>query len=144
MNIASNQITAVLGKFLVLFALSGFCVSAFAHTGLKSSHPANGAVVQTTPEQMNLTFTAEVALVKLTLTDAAGKQIKLDFTPSTDTKTEHLLAMPQLQTGQYKVDWAVIGADGHTVSNSFGFAVDPTATASHGHGDSDAGGGHGH
>ncbi|MCH2578270.1 MAG: copper resistance protein CopC, partial [Pseudomonadales bacterium] len=39
-----------------------------------------------------------------------------------------------MHPGQFTVNWAVIGADGHTVANSFSFVVDPAAEEHTGHG----------
>jgi methionine-rich copper-binding protein CopC len=43
--------------------------------------------------------------------------------------TRFSVATPSLTAGSYTVNWAVIGADGHTVTNSFSFSVDPAAVA---------------
>ena len=37
------------------------------------------------------------------------------------------LNLSGMLAGNYTVNWAAIGADGHTVSNSFSFTVDPAA-----------------
>lgn len=130
-----NNFRYIVGDtFKILIAsllLLGF-TTAFAHTGLKTSAPGDGAVVNQSPEQLHLTFTAEVQLVRLSLTDNSGKALELDFSPSTEAKTEFVIAMPQLPIGQFKVEWAAIGEDGHTVTDTFAFVVDPTATPSDG------------
>jgi len=139
-----NMIARMTGtsyKLIAAIALMCIYTSAAAHTDLRSSNPGDGSVVNKAPEQMQLTFTAAVSLIKFNLTDSSGKEIEVDFEPSTEAKSEYLMAMPLMQTGAYKVDWAVIGEDGHPVSNSISFTIDPSATESHGHG---AGGGHGH
>ncbi|MBL4821876.1 MAG: copper resistance protein CopC [Gammaproteobacteria bacterium] len=119
-------------KFIITVALVCVYTSAAGHTALVTSNPADGAVINKSPEQLQMIFTADVALVKLSVTDSEGKALMLDFTPSSESKDEYLMAMPQLANGHYKVDWAVIGADGHTVANSFSFAMDSTAAGHHG------------
>jgi hypothetical protein len=46
--------------------------------------------------------------------------------------------MPVLPAGTYRVDWTILGEDGHSVSENFMFNVDPNAPAAvmpeHGHG----------
>ena len=37
------------------------------------------------------------------------------------------LETPGMHPGAFTVNWAVIGADGHTVTNSYSFTVDPNA-----------------
>ena len=130
-------------KLIAAVVLMCVYTSAAAHTDLAMSNPGNESVVNKAPEHIELTFTASVSLVRFSVTDSSGKTLELDFKPSTESKTQYLMAMPLLLTGQYKVDWAVIGDDGHSVSNSFSFAIDPNAAASHGHG-AESGGGHAH
>lgn len=100
-----------------------------AHTGLKTSSPADGATVQMAPENIELVFTADVRLIKMEIT-SNGQAVKTDFKPSATSAANFVVATPGLTDGSYTVNWAVIGADGHTVTNSFGFTVD--ASAAHG------------
>ncbi|MBT8146333.1 MAG: copper resistance protein CopC [Gammaproteobacteria bacterium] len=138
---ANNRLTRTFPltfQGLVAVAMLVLCSSvAMAHTGLKTSNPADGTTVNQAPEELHLTFTASVALVRLSVTDAAGKQLALDFEPSTDRSAEYHIPMPAMQMGSLKVEWAAIGEDGHTVTNSFAYTVDPAASASehHAHGE---------
>lgn len=106
-----------------------------AHTGLKSSNPEDGAVMNRAPEELHLTFTALVALVRLSVTDEAGRQLELDFKPSADRGTEFHIPVPAaaVQAGNLKVEWAVIGEDGHTVSDAFSYVVDSSASTDSNH-----------
>lgn len=128
-----NQLIRRFQQMLAVVALLAFSASSMAHTGLKSSSPAEGAVVNHAPETLHLTFTAAVALVRISVTDHDDKQLKLDFSPSTERKTEYHIDLPAVPTGQFNVEWAAIGEDGHTVTNSFSYVVDPTAEESSGH-----------
>ena len=125
----NNQVTQLFQRLLAAIALMVVSSTVMAHTGLKVSNPADGAVVNQAPEALHLTFTAEVALVRLSVTDATGKQLELDFKPSTDRSTEYHIPMPAMQMGSLKVEWAAIGEDGHTVTNAFSYTVDPAASA---------------
>jgi methionine-rich copper-binding protein CopC len=135
---AQTQLKSFIRRLAVVGALIVLPGAAMAHTGLKTSSPEDGAVVNQAPEALHLTFTAAVALVRLSVTDAAGKQLALDFTPSADRGTDFHVPIPAaaMQTGSLTVEWAVIGADGHTVSNAFSYTVDPSAAADahHAHG----------
>ena len=126
---AQSQLKSFIQHLAVVVALIVLPGAAMAHTGLKTSSPEDGAVVNQAPEALHLTFTAAVALVRLSVTDAAGKQLALDFTPSADRGTDFHVPLPAMQMGSMKVEWAVIGADGHTVSNAFSYTVDPSAAA---------------
>jgi methionine-rich copper-binding protein CopC len=133
---------SLLHRSLVLIALLGFMVNAQAHTGLKESNPAAGALLRVAPEQIQLVFTATVSLVRFTLSDHEGRRIDVAFKPDPESKTEFLLPIPALLAGHYQVEWAVIGADGHTVTDKFAFVVDPSAEAEHS--GQHSGGGHSH
>lgn len=131
-------------RSLVLIAtVFGFLSTVQAHTGLKESHPADGAIVRAAPEQIHLQFTAAVNLVRFTVTDQAGSAIELGFQPQATASNDFLLPVAHLAAGTYTVAWAAIGADGHTVTGEFGFSVDPSAEAEHG-GHHAEGGSHSH
>ena len=78
-----------------------------------------------------------MALVRISVTDHEEKQLKLDFTPSTDRHAEYHVDIPAVPAGRFKVEWAAIGEDGHTVTDTFTYVVDPTAEESAGHGSDD-------
>ncbi|MCB1670644.1 MAG: copper resistance protein CopC [Gammaproteobacteria bacterium] len=117
-------------SMLVATAFLGFMVTAQAHTGLHESIPGDGAVVKTAPEQISLQFTEAVSLVKFAVHDHHGDALDLGFQPQTTPRTEYQLPAT-LVTGAYHVEWAAIGADGHTVTGTFGFTVDPDAEMDH-------------
>jgi methionine-rich copper-binding protein CopC len=140
-----HLLTQLLSKILKLVATFTLCLvsaAALAHTALKTSNPADGAVINHAPQELHLTFTAAVALVRFSITDQTEKQLELDFEPVTDAQTEYAIVLPVMPMGHYKVEWAAIGADGHTVSNSFAFAIDPSAEP--GEGSASSQGQHGH
>lgn len=101
---------------------------AHAHTGLKESTPAADASVSAAPEAIQLVFTAPVRLVRLQV-KMDGQELVTDFRPGTAAAANYSIKAEGMQAGTYTVDWAVIGADGHTVANAFSFVVDLTAAA---------------
>lgn len=107
---------------LCLFAAS----MASAHTGLKESTPAADATVKEPPAQISLVFTAPVRLIKLEVV-AAGKAVPTGFEPASEAVASYVIDTPAMMTGNFTVNWAAIGADGHTVANSFSFVVDSAA-----------------
>ncbi len=125
-----NHWRDVVRVLLLAVTFFGFVVTAQAHTGLKESTPGDGAVVKTAPEQINLQFTEAVSLMKFVLHGQDGNQVDLGFQPQTSPRTEYLLPV-SLMAGAYHVEWAVVGADGHTVSGEFGFTVDPSGEMEH-------------
>lgn len=102
---------------------------AFAHTALKQATPAADAVVATAPAKIDLVFTEAVKLVKLQIT-ASDHEMPSNFEPNAAAQAEFSFETPGMHPGTFTVNWSVIGADGHPVSNSYRFTVDPAATSS--------------
>lgn len=99
-----------------------------AHTALKTSTPENGSTIATIPSDLDLVFNADVRLIKLELM-GVGHEMPTNFEPSSEVASTYKIQTPGMHPGEFTVNWAAIGADGHTVTNSFSFVVDP-ATAS--------------
>lgn len=115
-----------------------------AHTALAESVPGDGSTIAMSPEQLTLSFTEEVRLLKVGVTGSDNNAIDIGFTPNRDAKQLFAVALPNLPEDAYIVKWTVLGSDGHGVDGSFGFAIDAnaTATAAHGHDDHAANGIH--
>ena len=99
-----------------------------AHTALKESTPGDGVTLSTIPSNLDLVFNADVRLIKLELM-GVGHEMATNFEPSSEVASSYKIETPGMHPGEFTVNWAAIGADGHTVTNSFSFVVDPTAAA---------------
>jgi methionine-rich copper-binding protein CopC len=112
-------------KLIGLLAAGSLILSSavFAHTGLSSSAPASNAMLMTTPTQLDLEFGSEVRLVKLYLRNSKAEHIKVDFKPSTEANTKFSYAIPTLATGNYRVDWMIMGGDAHKVTGYYTFML---------------------
>ena len=113
--------------------------TAFAHTALKEAAPGDGAIIREGPGHINLRFNGPVKLVKLELM-GVGHEMPTNFESNSEPKATFMIETPGMHPGAFTVNWAVIGADGHTVADSYSFTVDPSAAedhsgeaASHGH-----------
>ncbi len=117
--------------------------TAFAHTALTESAPGMGAIVREAPGHINLTFNSPVKLVKLELM-GVGHEMPTNFKTNSEAKATFMIETPGMHPGAFTVNWAVIGADGHTVTDSYNFTVDPNATDEqiHAHAGGHAGGDH--
>jgi len=104
-------------------------VIAHAHTALKESTPANGVTINAAPGHIDLVFNAPVRLIKLDL-KAADHICPTNFQVQSESIASYRFETEDMHEGEFTVEWAAIGADGHTVTNSFGFVVDPTAAPS--------------
>jgi copper resistance protein C len=127
-----SQFSVWTASRLAVFALVSFIISAtaFAHTGLKEATPGNGAIIKEGPAHINLTFTGPVKLVKLELM-GVGHEMPTNFESNSEPKAAFMIETPGMHPGAFTVNWAVIGADGHTVADSYSFTVDPSITEEH-------------
>ncbi len=96
-----------------------------AHATLLSSEPAAGATLATSPSRIRLLFSEamEPTLATISLVGADGHATPLAV--SGDPHDVHALIAPLngVSSGEYRVEWHVISADGHPVGSSFLFAV---------------------
>jgi len=98
--------------------------AASAHDYLVSSSPADGATVSAALPQVSLTFDDIVldegghgALVQVT--DASGRHFETGCASVQDRVVSVPVALGG--TGEYRVTWQVVSADGHPVSSSIQF-----------------------
>jgi len=97
-----------------------------AHAILKSSEPASGAALASSPKQIVLDFNeaVEFDLGGVTLTDAGGSALTLGkarHRAGTDNVAE--ATVPPLAPGVYVVGYRIVSADGHPVSGNIVFRV---------------------
>jgi methionine-rich copper-binding protein CopC len=112
---------------LALAGLIGaFAGAALAHSKIVSSTPADKAAVAA-PSVITATFneTFTPALSGLELKDAAGKAVKTNVVRPNPPNAKQLAISPAapLAKGAYRVDWHIVGGDGHRVTGAFTFTV---------------------
>ncbi|WP_419853662.1 copper resistance CopC/CopD family protein [Candidatus Poriferisodalis sp.] len=97
-----------------------------AHTGLESSQPSDGQVVDEPVAQISLTFNrpVEPAGDGFTVSEGQGPRYLPDSLSSADGQVWRLHFDTPLGNGVYEVWWRVAAEDGHIVEGTFGFAVD--------------------
>ena len=100
-----------------------------AHTGLKQATPAADAIVAVPPATIELVFTEAVKLVRLQIM-APDHEMPSSFEPNATAQAAFSFETPGMHAGTFTINWAIIGADGHPISNSYRFTVDPAAAAS--------------
>ncbi|MEC4727708.1 copper resistance protein CopC [Shewanella sp. D64] len=113
-------------KILLVLVTFIFSSVAIAHTGLTASSPANKGVLQGSPKVLELSFNSSVRLVKLTLHDVKGKKINIGFKPRSVSSTQFAIALPELMSSNYSVNWMIMGEDVHKMKGTFSFMVRPT------------------
>lgn len=106
---------------------------ASAHAELIGSDPAEGAVVETAPDTVTLTFNEPVRLTsqEIAVYDAAGEQVEAASRAGGTEVTVGLTGATDLADGTYVVSWNVLSGDGHPISGALTFSVGaPSASVS--------------
>lgn len=96
--------------------------TAFAHTHIASSTPADGDVITTPLQEMTLTFEGKLEAGSTFTLKQDGQDVAVttavDDAVLTGTTTE------PLTNGAYDLHWNIIGADGHVIEGDIAFTVD--------------------
>ena len=116
--------TALVG-LLTGLAIVAVASPAFAHDELIGTDPAEGAVVETLPGSLTLTFSGvlltgdgatEIAVTNSTGTDLTSAPPVVDGV----RVTQQLSGAPE---GTVQVAWRVVSSDGHPISGQYSFSV---------------------
>lgn len=111
--------------FMALLAALIVPLAVHAHTPLKSSSPAaDSTVAQATAIEVE--FNGPVRLVRLQLMHGET-EIPTEFAVNPEPVAAYRIAAPNVPAGKIIVEWAAIGADGHTLTDTYSFTVDPDA-----------------
>lgn len=116
------RVLAVLVLLLLLAGLAG-PRAAFAHAGLVSSEPADGAVLEAAPAAITLRFNEPVRPLVARLIGPDGRTVLLGV-PQTAGDGALVLALPAgLARGTHVLSWRVTSDDGHPVAGGQSFSV---------------------
>lgn len=112
---------------LGLVALAAFPAVVFAHAELVAAEPAAGAQLQTSPQEVRLTFSEPVGAGSFITVYGEGFQMVPRVEARSDAAhPEQLVAsLPPLEPGLYTVQYSVASADGHESAGSYTFSVAP-------------------
>lgn len=128
---ASVRPAALAALFAALLAaLLALGAPAQAHDTLLESDPADGATLETSPEAITLTFSADVLEVSplVRITDESGEQLA-EITPSIDGPVATATLEEPLPAGTSTVQWRVVSSDGHPIEGTFEVTVEQDAAA---------------
>ena len=116
---------------LLLGLLMGMAVPAHAHTELRESTPADSASLAAVPSEIRLRFSGAVELTFTTLEVVGpdGRAVALERPRHPGDSATVVVARlgPLGEPGTYTVRWRTAAADGHPLSGSFVFIVEPGA-----------------
>jgi copper resistance protein C len=117
------------GRASLVVLLSMLTSLATAHTTIKSTVPANEAVLRQSPAVIEVAFEHIAQLTTVTVVVAGQEPRKLGFTPLGNAFS-FTLANPQLAPGRNEVHWKALASDGHVIGGTLVFTVDPSAAES--------------
>lgn len=107
----------------VILAGGLISTTAIAHVHLAQTVPPRESEVSMAPEMLSLTFSAEVRLIKLVLTNSQGTAIDFGFKPVVKAAKTVSFPVPALPADDYDVEWTVMGNDGHKMEDSYSFTI---------------------
>ncbi|MEV5369197.1 copper resistance protein CopC [Streptomyces albogriseolus] len=123
--IAPRVRTLVLLILAVAGALLAGAAPASAHAALTGSDPAQGAVVDTAPTRVSLTFSEPVAVGddSVRVLDPKGERVDKGDPANPSGTTYSVPLVSGLPDGTYTVAYQVVSADSHPVAGAFTFSI---------------------
>ena len=121
-----RQIIALAGAIFLVFSAS----PAPAHTVLVNSIPQSESVINSLPSEVTITFAEELIAI------GDSNSIKVfDSTNNDVSQGEVLVAGPTLtkalktidKTGEFRVEYRAVAADGHVIEGEFTFTVEASS-----------------
>ncbi|CAL9487137.1 copper resistance CopC/CopD family protein [Streptomyces sp. enrichment culture] len=124
-TIAPRVRTLVLLILAVAGALLAGAAPASAHAALTGSDPAQGAVVDTAPSQVSLTFSEPIAVSddSVRVLDPKGERVDKGDPANPSGTTYSVRLVSGLPDGTYTVAYQVVSADSHPVAGAFTFSI---------------------
>ena len=110
-------------KMLLAGLIAMWASVATAHSPLKSTTPANEAIIAQAPNEIRLDFGKDIRLTRLAVTHTDDKKMKLDLSGHDGFKKLYLVPFEGTGTGNYLIEWRGLGDDGHALNGTFSFTV---------------------
>ena len=111
----------IAGLVTLLFVVC-FASGASAHASLVSAEPADGSVLATAPETVQLQFNEPVTPAVISLIDASGKT-RSDVVVHAIDQTITMMLPADLPRGTQVVSYRIVSADGHPVGGALVFSI---------------------
>jgi copper resistance protein C len=125
-HLSSRAARAALFVAVAMFLATPAAVA--AHADLERSTPADGETVQGSPRVIRAFFTEELADgSEMALLDAAGTTIATGTIDPANTSRMRI-DPPELEPGDYEVQWKSFADDGHLETGTFTFTVSAPIT----------------
>ncbi len=96
---------------------------AFAHTAVRETNIAENATLARAPATFTIVFSGATGLANVSLTDAAGRPVALNYTPPRQMTSSFAIPLPTLTPGAYTLSWRTIAHDGHAMPGARHFTI---------------------
>lgn len=120
---ALNRVVAL----VLAFSTLAFSQFALAHAHLQTPVPADKAVVDSSPQNLTLTFTEDVepAFSGVDVLNAQNQPMPVEKVKRNDKHHDQLIVpiSKPLPSGHYQVNWHVLSVDGHKTKGTYAFSV---------------------
>jgi methionine-rich copper-binding protein CopC len=97
-----------------------------AHSPLKSTSPADGAILTSVPDELIMVFGKPARVVKIVVVNEES-ETRLDL-PAKKPVSELSVILPDelraIGSGSYAVEWRALSIDGHAIKGKFAFTVE--------------------
>lgn len=111
-------------KFAAMALTMIFATSAFAHSKVDTTTPADGAAVDSAPAEINMDFANDIRLTRVEMTFEDTPSVPLELGAQTSFGKAFILPLQDMGQGAYRIDWRGLGADGHAMQGAFTFTVE--------------------
>jgi len=114
-------------------------MTAIAHSPLASSTPKNGEKLNMSPAEIIMVFKLPTKLIKVNIKKSSQKKsesllgelfgtdesepVLLGKTFLMKIGTRHVISLPYLKIGDYKLAWRAMGKDGHVIKGKLSFTI---------------------
>ena len=126
-------------SLIALFALATLLLSptvAFAHAGVVTTAPVQDQVLMSMAREISIQFSEELLTIEnqdvntISLTELDGPAIELENVTVDGAFLKAEIPIGDYAPGTYEVNYRIVSADGHKVSDSFTFSLNaPAVTA---------------
>ncbi len=119
------------GLLLLTTSVIGGAVPAFAHAELVGTDPIDGAVLESAPESLTLSFNSSLldGMAEIAVSHSTGETVSGFVVESTGTRVTAAWRA-DLPGDTYTVAYRIVSQDGHPVTGSLSFSYPDLATAS--------------
>ena len=126
---------------VAVFTLVIFPLMALSHSPLEKAIPTDGAVLSTPLTEYKMLFKSPAKLIKFEifqmgqndqknssflktlLKKSTGKMVDINYKPALVFLKNHVIKLPNINTGSYEVRWRAMGEDGHVLKGILTFEI---------------------